>query len=90
MLFNYLFEARLSSRHKWSHMKLHKHEYWSHFVWGPISIVYGQPHLEPITVCAHCYEAITRLGEDSLDWCEPCQSIEGETIEITTEEYESV
>jgi hypothetical protein len=43
-----------------------------------------------ITVCAHCMEEIQRVGEDALDWCSDCQSIEGDTLQITTEEYERV
>lgn len=88
---NYVIELRLSSRHKWSHVRLHKRPYYSHFVWGPISVIYGQPHLEPVTVCADCYEQIERVGAygDSLNWCESCQQVEGDTLEMTMEEYEA-
>jgi hypothetical protein len=86
---NYVIEARLSSLHKWTHMRLHKRSYYSHFVWGRLSVIFGQPHLEPVTVCAHCREAIQRVGEDYLDYCEGCQSVEGDTVTITMEEYEA-
>lgn len=88
-LLNYVFEASLSSKHKWTHFRVHKYEYYKHLVWGPVSIVFGQPHLMPMTVCAHCYEEIVRVGEDYLDYCESCNQIEGDTLEITTEEYET-
>ncbi len=51
-------------------------------------MLWGQPHLSPMTICAACHEEIQRVGEDCLDWCEGCQSIEAETLEVTTEEYE--
>lgn len=88
---NYEFEARLSSLHKWTHMRLHRHEYYSHFVWGRLSVIFGQPHLTPITVCKDCREEISRVGYygDSLSYCEGCQAVEGDTITITTEEYEA-
>lgn len=44
---------------------------------------------ETVTVCAHCSEAIERVGADALDYCENCQLIEGETREVTLEEYEA-
>lgn len=89
-LFNHVVDLNFRSLQPWTHMKLHKREYWNHFVWGKISLVYGQPHLEPMTVCTHCYEEIQHVGEDSLDWCEGCQSLEAGTEEITTEEYEAI
>lgn len=90
-LFNYVFEPRLSSLHKWTHMRLHRRPYYSHFVWGPISVIFGQPHLEPVIVCKHCREEISSVGYygDSLSYCESCQEVEGDTIEITMEEYEA-
>lgn len=88
---NYEFEARLSSLHKWTHMRLHRHEYYSHFVWGRLSVTFGQPHLEPVTVCAECREEIEgrSAGDESWSWCEGCQQVEGDTLEITMEEYEA-
>lgn len=96
--FNYVLEISLGSRHKWNHFRLHRHRtgphwsfghiYWRHLVWGPISVIFGQPHLVPVIVCKACGEEIRLVGEDYLSWCEGCQSVEGETEEITTEEYE--
>lgn len=86
--FNRVIEFNTRARHPFTHFKVHSHEYWTHVVWGKFSLIYGQPHLEPMTVCAHCFEEISRVGEDYLDWCEGCQQVEGDTLEITTEEYE--
>jgi hypothetical protein len=88
-LFNYIVELDAHARHPFTHFKVHRREYWTHVVWGKLSLVYGQPHLEPITVCADCYEPIQRVGEDYLDYCEGCQQVEGDTLEITTEEWEA-
>lgn len=91
-ILNHELEVKFSARHKWTHFKIHreKHGYYKHLVWGKLSIIFGQPHLVPITVCEHCNEEIMRVGEDYLDYCEGCQSIEGPTVEITTEEYEAL
>jgi hypothetical protein len=87
-LFNHVIELHARARHPFTHFKVHRREYWTHVVWGKLSLIYGQPHLEPMTVCAHCSEEIQRVGEDYLDWCEGCQSLEGDTEEITAEEFE--
>lgn len=97
MMFGHVLEVRTSARRPWSHFKIHPmrkngsrfgHVYARHLVWGKLSIIFGQPHLIPVTVCAYCHEEIQRVGEDSLDYCESCHSIEGDTFEMTTEEYE--
>jgi hypothetical protein len=46
---------------------------------------------EMIRVCAHCCGEIRvmRTGDDWLDYCEGCQQVEGDTKEITVEEYEA-
>lgn len=95
MLANHSIELNFRSRHPWRHFRVHKHNWyrqgwWLHFVWGKISFIFGQPHLEEITVCAHCYEEIQRVGEDSLNWCEGCQQVEGETKTMTIQEFESL
>lgn len=95
-LFNYVVEAHLHARRPWSHFKVHRHRenrwygavLYRHLVWGKLSIIFGQPHLVPITVCSHCNEEIARVGGDYLDWCAGCQCLEGPTEEITTEEFE--
>lgn len=45
---------------------------------------------EMIRVCAFCCEEIKVLsaGDESWDYCEGCHQIEGDTAEITIEEYE--
>jgi hypothetical protein len=94
-ILNHIVEANLSSRHPWTHFKIHKSPrfgppMYRHLVWGKLSVIFGQPHLMPITVCAHCNEEIRLVGEDSLDWCESCQSLEGDTRTITMEEFEAL
>ncbi len=87
---NHILEVEMSARWPWTYWKLHRARdgYSKHFVWGKLSVIWGQPHLIPILVCSHCSEEIKGVGEDCLDWCEGCQQIEGDTEEITTEEYE--
>ena len=90
-LFNYIIEGGFTSRHKWSHMRLHKRPYYNHFVWGKLSILYGQPHLEPIEVHIGCGGTVHGIGEDLISYCEDCEHIcEGETHYITTEEWEAL
>jgi hypothetical protein len=95
-VFNYTIEFHTSAKAPWKRFRVYDIQesrfgpsYGKHLVWGRLSLVFGQPHLLPITVCGHCYEAIERVGEDALDWCESCQSIEGPTVELTMEEYEA-
>lgn len=97
-LFNYIIEANLRSRHKWTHFKIHKHReglrqghvYYRHLVWGPLSVIFGQPHLVPIEVHKGCNGEIRNIGPDSISYCEDCDTIvEGQTETITAEEYEA-
>ena len=81
--------CRLSSRHRWSHFRIHRRAYYTHLVWGRLSILCGFPGLEEIDVCKHCSEEISRVGEDYLNWCEGCQQLEGDTETITLKEYEA-
>jgi hypothetical protein len=87
---NHVIELNFRSLQPWSRMRLHRRPYYHHFVWGKISFIYGQPHLEPVTVCAECNGDIIRVGADLLDYCESCQQVEGDTKEITTEEWEAL
>lgn len=89
-LLNHVLEVNLRARRKWSDPVLIRQPYYSRFVIGKLSLLWGQPHLEPVTVCCDCGEATTGLsaGDESWTYCEGCQSIEPRTEEITTEEYE--
>lgn len=96
-LFNYTIEFG-TARWPWSHFKIHKGRptrhgevYYYHIVWGKLSLVLGHPHLIPITVCSECMEQIEvkSAGDECWDYCEGCQQVEGNTEEITTEEYEA-
>jgi hypothetical protein len=90
-LFNHVLELDFRALRKWSDLKVFTCPYYTHVVWGKMSLIYGQPHLEPVRVCAHCYEEIKVLnaGDEWLDYCEDCHQVEGKTLEITMEEYEA-
>lgn len=90
-------ELNFRSRQPWKHFKIHKHNWYRdgwfmHLVWGKISFIFGQPHLEEITVCAYCYEEIQRknYGDEYWHFCEGCNQIEGDTKTMTVQEYESL
>ncbi len=100
-LFNYVLNITFHSRRRWTdplwrrmnRQSFRQHERYSgHFVWGRLSILYGQPHLEPVRVCSACNEEIRCLsaGDESLDWCESCQQLEPDTHEVTMEQYEEL
>jgi hypothetical protein len=46
----------------------------------------------PMRVCAECFEEIQGIssGDESWDYCEGCHQIEGETLDVTMEEYEAM
>jgi hypothetical protein len=88
-LFNYSIEVSFRSRWPWTHMKLHRYGVYSHFVWGKLSILYGQPHLVEVEVCKFCSSEVEHIGEDGISYCEEgCGIVEGDTETITMEEYE--
>ncbi len=88
---NYVLECHTRARHKYTHFRIHRRPYYSHLVWGRLSLLWGQPHLEPVTVCAECGGDIRALSTSDETWhvCEDCMQVEGQTCEITTEEYEA-
>jgi hypothetical protein len=90
-LFNHVVECHFRARRKWNDFKVFKEDYYTHVVWGRMSLIFGQPHLTPVRVCAHCYEEIQVLnsGDEWWDYCEGCHQVEGDTVEITMEEYEA-
>lgn len=90
-IFNHVIELDARARWPFTHFRVHKHEMHTHIVWGKLSLIFGQPHLEPVRVCAECYEQIEvlRAGDEGWDYCENCHLTEGDTLEITTEEYEA-
>lgn len=90
-LLNHVLEVRLSSRHRWSHFRVHRHAMHRHIVWGRLSITVGQPHLEEIGLCAVC--GSTDVGERSCGdegWtvCGDCGSVEQGYEYVTIEEAE--
>ena len=90
-LFNYIIEAKLSSRHKWNHFRVHKYDRHKHLVWGRLSVIFGQPHLEEIGLCAVCGspEIGERCaGDEGWTVCDDCGSIEQGYEYITIEEAE--
>ncbi len=89
-LFNHILEISLSSRHPWTHFKLHKHQGYKHLVFGKLSVIFGQPHLVEIEVHKGCGAEVHGIGEDGISYCTGCETIvEGDTEFITTEEYEN-
>jgi len=62
-MFGYKYEFSLTAKHPWSHIKLHKHTQYYHFVWGKISFQWARVE--------HCEECSieTDLGETLCDEC---------------------
>lgn len=90
-LFNYSVEVNLHARWSWSHFKIHKYPLYWHIVWGRVSAIVGQPHLEEMGICSEC--SSTDIGEVSAGdegWtvCQDCGTIEGGYEYITVEEAE--
>ncbi len=91
-IFNHVVECNFRAKRKWTDPVYARREYYTHFVIGKFSLFFGQPHLEPITVCAHCNEPIEVLsaGDECWNYCEGCQQTEGDTAEMTMEEFEAL
>lgn len=88
-IFNHIIELNFRAKLPITHFKVHKRDYYTHIVWGKMSLIYGQPHLEPIHVHKGCNGLVNGLGEDSISYCEDCETIvEGDTEYITLEEFE--
>lgn len=91
--FNYSLEAAFSARWPWSHFKVHKRLWYTHVVWGKLSLIYGQPHLEPIQICLECNSGGeirgVWAGDEGWSICTECETIEPRTEYITLEEYEA-
>lgn len=89
-LFNHIFEFHFHARRPLSHFKVHRRPYYSHLVWWRVSLIWGQPHLEPIEVHAGCGGEVHGLAPDGVSYCTECEHIcEGETEFITMEEFEA-
>lgn len=41
-------------------------------------------------VCRECLEEVQFLGEDSLTWCDSCQTLEGDTKTIDGDEDDTL
>ena len=53
-LFGYVIETRLSSRHPFTHFKIHRRSWDTrHLVWGKISVLYGREQF-----CEECEKSI--------------------------------
>lgn len=90
-IFDHELEIRLSSLHKWSHFRIHKYDMHRHIVWGKLSIIFGQPHLEEIEICAECSSPeIREVGAGDEGWtvCPDCGSVEQGYEYITIEQAE--
>lgn len=90
-LFDHIFELNFRAKRSWLDARLFKREYYTHFVWGKISFLFGQPHLEPVKVHKGCNGLVRGIGEDYISYCEDCETIvEGDTEHITMEEWEQL
>ena len=90
-LLNHVLELNFRARNRFTHFRVHRRPYYTHVCWYKVSLLFGQPHLEPITVCADCGEQVSGIsaGDEGWTYCEGCQQVEGRTLEITMEEYEA-
>lgn len=90
-LLNHVVELNLRARNTLSHFRIHRRPYYTHVCWWKVSLIYGQPHLEPVTMCGGCSGIIkcVSAGDETWDVCEDCMQVEGGTLEITMEEYEA-
>lgn len=85
--------ASFSSLHKWNHLKLHRYESYSHFVWGKLSVILDDLDYPIHEVCGECdsnEDSINRLGEDYLTHCSACGTIEGTTKYLSERELRAV
>jgi hypothetical protein len=91
-LFNHVVEFHTRAKRSFTDFKVFKRPYYTHVVWGKFSLLYGQPHLIPVTICEYCNEETTGIsaGDESWTYCENCQRVEVPTLEVTTEEYEKM
>ena len=91
-LFNHVLDVRLSSLRPWTHFRIHKYEMHRHLVWGRLSVIFGQPHLEPVAICAECgsVEIGERFaGDEGWTVCDSCGSIEQGYEYLTLQEAEA-
>lgn len=91
-LLNHILEAHFGARRKWSSWGLYDHSYYKHFVWGRLSLTWGQPHLEPLNFCAVCLSPECQevgYGDEGWTVCPDCGSIEQGYLELTYEEAEA-
>jgi hypothetical protein len=92
---NYIIAGNLRAKRGFFDGRIFHRPYFSHLSWWKVSLIWGQPHLEPVTLCAECDSTeelqYVRAGEDeSLCYCEACRSVEGRTREVTMEEWEAM
>jgi hypothetical protein len=88
-LLNHVIELNFRARCKWTAPHLYNRLYYRHFVWGRVSLIFGQPHLEPVEIHSGCGASVRGIGEDLISYCEGCETIvEGQTEWVTFEEYE--
>jgi hypothetical protein len=103
-LFNYVLEIDFHARCKWSHFRIHRHGWragaprynikdvcYRHLVWGRLSIIFGQPHLQEVPICAMCDSpdiGEVSAGDEGWTVCQDCGAIEQGYRYVTTEEFE--
>jgi len=95
---SYYIEFNKSARWNWSHFKIHKRwnsdGFYRHLVWGKLSLSISQPQYEMVTMCSECdgHEPIEVLsaGDESLNVCPNCRTVEGKTHEISELEFDQL
>ncbi len=96
-LFAYYIDMGFTARWAWSQFKIHRprfnsgHQgFYRHLVWGRFSLHISQPQIETVRCCSGCDEEMgtVSFGDETLDHCESCQSVEGDTYEISLWDFE--
>lgn len=90
--FNWIVEADLRARHRFSHFRIHRTEYSRHLVWGRLSILLTNWTIECHALCGECGSAsIGGIGAGDESWtvCESCRSVEGRINYVNFVEYEN-
>lgn len=90
-LFKWDFRFGFTSRHKWSHFKLHKNEIGYHLVFGRFSAIIDNWTLEVHRICAECGSSDIReyyAGDEGWTICASCRSVEQGYEYVNLRKYE--
>lgn len=90
-ILNYILEVGFHAKQSWTHFRVHKSPMHRHLVWGRLSVIFGQPHLEEIGLCTQCGSTeIGEVGVGDEGWtvCRDCNAVEQGYEYVTLEEAE--